>query len=314
MPKTKPDNSWPRISVVLGNYNYGHWVERAVRSVIEQNYPNLELLVIDDGSTDDSVKVLEKYKEHFHYWNPRNNQGHFSWIKEASDKATGDLFNWLCSDDYFEKGAFEKIGIAYRENRAQLITGSAIRWSESGSRESVLNPSIPASFEDLFTKGLGLPQPATFIQTEYFKRALPPQGLVDILVDTATYLRFWIQNDREISTYVIPEVLAHAQNHKKAQTVSQGLRTKKEIKRIYSFLASESTGRYKELLEERHSLHESLDQIEEIAANTDEGIASLWRVFRENGDVLRQRCFWGALKKKIFQLPPKIKSKRVQSR
>lgn len=311
MLKPSPNSSWPRISVVLGNYNYGHWVERALLSILEQDYPNLELLVIDDGSTDDSVRVLEKYKKSFQYWNPRDNQGHFSWIKEASDRATGDLFNWLCSDDFFEKDAFRKIGTLYLEKRPQLITGSAIRWAESGEKESELKPLIPESFEELFVRGLGLPQPATFIQTDLFRKALPPPGLVDILVDTATYLRFWMQNDGQISTCAIPEVLAHAQNHKRAQTVSQGLRTKQEIKKIYSFLAAESSGFQKQLLQERLRLHQSLDQIEEIAANPKTQIFSLWKVFKENPQIVRQRCFWGALKRKMIELVYNLRFKKT---
>ena len=290
----------PKISIILGNYNYDRWVERAVVSVLEQEYPHLELMVIDDGSTDKSVEILEKYKAQYQYWNSRANQGHYSWIKEASDRASGDLINWLCSDDYLAPGALAKVGRAYFEGPFDVITGKAIRWTEDGRFETKLEPFIPLSFEDIFRKGLGLPQPSTFIRTELFKRALPPPGLVNILVDTATYLRLWMEKDSEISSYVIPEVLAHVQNHHKAQTVSQGLRTKEEIKKIYSFLASETKGIKARILTERNRLHHFLDRLEDIAAHPDKGLWKLLQLFSQYPEIIYQRSFWGAVKKKLY--------------
>lgn len=290
----------PKISIILGNYNYARWVERAVISVLEQNYPNLELLVVDDGSTDGSVAILEKYQAQYQYWNPRNNQGHYSWVKEASDRATGVLINWLCSDDYLAPGALMRIGKAYQEHPVDVVTGRATRWSEAGQLETELEPFIPVSFEDIFRKGIGLPQPSTFVRTELFKKSLPPPGLVNILVDTATYLRLWIEKDTELSCYVIPEILAHTQNHAKAQTVSQGLRTKDEIKKIYSYLASETQGIKKRLLTERCRLHHFLDILEDVAAHPDKGLGKLFRLFTQYPEIIYQRSFWGAVKKKLY--------------
>ncbi|MFM8270377.1 MAG: glycosyltransferase [Pseudomonadota bacterium] len=291
----------PRISIILGNYNYGRWVERAVISVLEQNYPNLELLVIDDGSTDNSVAVLEKYKARYDYWNPRNNQGHFSWIKEASERATGVLINWLCSDDYLAPGALLRVGKAYQEEQSvDVITGKATRWSGEGQFECDLEPFIPVSFEDVFRKGICLPQPSTFIKTDLFRKSLPPVGLVNILVDTATYLKLWMEKDSTLSCHIIPEVLAHVQNHPGAQTVSQGLRTKEEIKKIYSFLASQTSGFKSKLLLERNRLHNFRDQLELIAANSNESIWKLINLLVQYPEIIYQRSFWGAVKKKLY--------------
>ena len=291
---------WPRISIILGNYNYDRWVERAVVSVLDQNYPNLELLVVDDGSTDQSVAILDKYKANYQYWNPRRNEGHYSWVKEASDRATGDIINWLCSDDYLAAGALEKVGLAFEKQPCDVITGKAIRWNEAGQFEVELEPFIPSSFEELFRKGIGLPQPATFIRTELFRRALPPPGLVNILVDTATYLRLWMEKDSEISCQVIPEVLAHVQNHPKAQTVSQGLKTKVEIKKIYGFLASQTEGVKARLLSDRQKLHHFLDILEEVASKSDQGLWKLLQIVAQYPKIIHQRSFWGAVRKKLY--------------
>jgi len=298
--KNSSKHQWPKISLVLGNYNYGQWVERALTSVLDQKYPNLELFVIDDGSTDNSVEVLGAYNQYFSYWNPRNNQGHYSWIKEASDRATGDLFGWLCSDDYLAPQSLERIGRAFRDSASNLITGTAIRWGKDGEFQNELKPFIPKNFQEIFEKGLGLAQPTTFIRTDLFRKALPPPGLVNILVDTATYLRFWMQNEGALSVSVIPEIIAHVQNHPDAQTVSQGLRTKEEIKKIYSFMTHESDGVKKQLLEKRYKAHQLLDEIENRAADSNCGVASVLALLKRNPQAIFARPFWGAVKKKIL--------------
>ena len=97
-----PDLSeWPRISIVTPNCNYGHLVEATVRSVLSQEYPNLEYIVIDDGSTDDSLQVIEKYATRLGYFGHRENKGQYATINEGFSKATGEVFGWINSDDIY---------------------------------------------------------------------------------------------------------------------------------------------------------------------------------------------------------------------
>lgn len=296
---TRISTKWPKISVILGNYNYGVWLERAVCSVLDQHYPNLELLVIDDGSTDHSVEILKKYQAHFNYFNPRSNQGHYSWVKEGSEKATGDWLNWLCSDDSLAPDSLWKLGEAFRKNNPDVVTGEVLRWGPNQEVESRTIPAIPVNFSSIFVGGMVLPQPATFIKRSLFVQHLPPPGLVDILVDTALYLNLWMTQDKKLTAESIPEVLAHVQVHPGAQTFRQGRQTKQEIKSIYDFLWKNATSDQKPIIKERLNLHEALDRLEEAADQPQSGLRTLWDIFMDYPRILYQRSFWGAVKKKL---------------
>lgn len=91
----------PRISIVTPNCNYGHLIEMTIRSVILQRYPNLEYIVIDDGSTDNSVEVINKYASQLAYFEQHPNQGQYATINKGFSKATGEIFAWLNSDDIY---------------------------------------------------------------------------------------------------------------------------------------------------------------------------------------------------------------------
>ncbi|HET7536577.1 MAG TPA: glycosyltransferase family 2 protein [Candidatus Didemnitutus sp.] len=96
-----PAGDWPKISIVTPNYNYGHLIETTVRSVLEQEYPNLEYIVIDDGSTDNSVEVVAPYVPKLAHYEHQANQGQYPTINKGFARATGEICAWLNSDDIY---------------------------------------------------------------------------------------------------------------------------------------------------------------------------------------------------------------------
>jgi hypothetical protein len=97
--KTASGTEWPKISIVTPNYNYAASLDRTMQSVLLQDYPNLEYIVIDDGSTDDSVFVIKKYEKRLGYWEYQPNQGQYSAINRGFSQATGEICAWINSDD-----------------------------------------------------------------------------------------------------------------------------------------------------------------------------------------------------------------------
>src|SRR5205823_3046168 len=99
------ERPWPRISVVTPSFNQGRFIEETIRSVLLQAYPNLEYIIIDGGSTDNTVEIIKKYEPGITYWVSEKDRGQSHAINKGFARATGDIFAWLCSDDVYAPGA-----------------------------------------------------------------------------------------------------------------------------------------------------------------------------------------------------------------
>jgi glycosyltransferase involved in cell wall biosynthesis len=114
---------WPRISIVVPSYNQGEYLEQTLRSILLQNYPNLELIVIDGGSRDDSVAVLRRYAPWLSYWHSRQDRGQAHAINQGLALASGTLCGWLNSDDVYLPGALWRVARAAHGRSRVLIYG-----------------------------------------------------------------------------------------------------------------------------------------------------------------------------------------------
>jgi glycosyltransferase involved in cell wall biosynthesis len=108
---TMPDGTpGPRISIVTPSYNQGQFLEEAMRSVLLQGYPNLEYIIIDGGSTDNSVEVVQKYKPWLAYWVSEPDRGQSHAINKGFARCTGDIITFFGSDDVYLPGTFADVG------------------------------------------------------------------------------------------------------------------------------------------------------------------------------------------------------------
>ncbi len=94
-----------KISIVTPNYNGGAFLEETIQSVLNQGYPNLEYIIIDGGSTDNSIEIIKRYEKHLAYWISELDKGMYDAIKKGFEKSTGEVMVWLNSDDIYHKNA-----------------------------------------------------------------------------------------------------------------------------------------------------------------------------------------------------------------
>jgi glycosyltransferase involved in cell wall biosynthesis/predicted SAM-dependent methyltransferase len=128
--------SLPRITIITPSYNQGEFIEQTILSIIGQEYPNLQYIVIDGGSTDATVSILEKYSDRISYWVSEKDRGQSHAINKGVAVADGDIFNWVNSDDWLAPGALHAIAQAFSNTGAKLIC-SPTRLVHSDGRETI---------------------------------------------------------------------------------------------------------------------------------------------------------------------------------
>ncbi len=117
LPSTYANIEWPKISIVTPSYNQGKFLEETIRSILLQNYPNLEYIIIDGGSTDESVDIIKKYEKKIQYWISEKDDGQSDALIKGFNKSTGEILNWINSDDILHPKALYHVAKAFMENQ-----------------------------------------------------------------------------------------------------------------------------------------------------------------------------------------------------
>jgi glycosyltransferase involved in cell wall biosynthesis len=111
----------PKISIITPNYNGGEYLEETIQSILTQNYPNLEYIIIDGGSTDNSVEIIKKYEDQLSFWVSEPDKGLYDAIQKGFDKSSGEIMAWLNSDDLYHKNAFFTVVEIFMKKEEQLM-------------------------------------------------------------------------------------------------------------------------------------------------------------------------------------------------
>lgn len=116
-------NKFPKISVITPSYNQGQFIEETILSVLNQDYPNIEYIIIDGGSTDQTVEVIKKYADKISYWVSEKDKGQADAINKGFRRATGDILCWLNSDDYYMPGTLSYVAKKLNHSNLEILFG-----------------------------------------------------------------------------------------------------------------------------------------------------------------------------------------------
>lgn len=164
LPPTMPDGKeWPKISIVTPSYNQGQFIEETIRSVLLQSYPNLEYIIIDGKSTDESVEIIKKYEPWLTYWVSEKDRGQSDALMKGFRLATGELYAWLNSDDYYLPAALNIFSHAYVKN-----SGAGLIYSDYYFEIQAKNVGDMVSTGS-FAKKILKPKSLSVINTDSFR-------------------------------------------------------------------------------------------------------------------------------------------------
>ncbi len=210
---------FPKISIVTPSFNQGQYIEQTIDSILSQNYPNLEYLIIDGGSKDDTVEIIKKYQKHLTYWISEPDQGQSDAINKGLALCTGDVFNWLNSDDYYEYNTLQIVGEAFRDINCHVFCGRSRIFKGDQTLHFSSGTDV---YSDNLAKTIGwarIDQPETFIR----KSILDKIGMVNqemhYIMDKELWMRILFQNGLD-GIVLTDKVLANFRLHESSKTVS----------------------------------------------------------------------------------------------
>ena len=221
--------NFPRISIVIPSYNQGQFLEETILSIVNQQYPNLELFVVDGGSKDNSVDIIRKYESHITWWVSEKDKGQSDAINKGFAKATGEMISWLCSDDLLTPGSLKIVASHFSSanEKIGLIHGGAIVFDKDKTKETRFTYQAPC--KEAYVSGMVFPQPAAFFRRSCLTQAGSLNETFHYGMDYDLFQRLSL-----ICEFLpIDNVLAKYRLHSESKSVTESNRFITDWKKIY---------------------------------------------------------------------------------
>jgi glycosyltransferase involved in cell wall biosynthesis len=215
-------------SLVTPSLNQGQFIERAIQSVLSQNYPRLEYLVIGGGSTDGTLAFLRRHQGRL-TWLSEADQGQAQAINKGFQRASGDIIGWLNADDELMPNALNIIADYFAQHPdAKFVYGNALTIDENGRVYGCRGNVKPTNFEELLTQGDFIVQPAAFWRLELLYEV----GYLDESLEYCLDYEYWLRIAQKYPLHYLPVPLAKERFHAQAKTPTGGLKRIQEIEAV----------------------------------------------------------------------------------
>ncbi len=185
------NNVLPKISVVTPSYNQGKFLEKTIISVLTQEYPDFEYIVLDGGSKDASPQIIKKYSDHLSFWRSAPDEGQAAAIAEGFAMAKGEILCWVNSDDLLLPGALLHVGRLFMNygDKLQWLIGGTIDIDEN---DCILRyrKALPVCFDAMISVGCVFAQPSAFWRKSFYEKVKGFDTKLQLCFDQDLFLRF----------------------------------------------------------------------------------------------------------------------------
>lgn len=303
LPETMPDGKhWPKISIVTPSYNQGGFIEETIRSVLLQGYPNLEYIIIDGGSMDQSVEIIKKYEKWLTYWVSEKDNGQASAINKGLHLSTGELVAWINSDDLYVPSALSNAAKYLGAGTVDHIwlCGACQYFDETGY-VAVYYPVVPALQEWMLRfdcpRDYSFPQPSVFWNRVVFEKIGFLNEGYHYSFDHDYWLRIRLAGQEPLS---IRDVVSNFRLHEQSKTVSAGnrfipddLEIAIKLSRMQPFLQRLNVVyRVKKFIAEKSLWPDS-------SVRETQSLKRLLRLLHEHPVLFFSRPYWGAVRRMV---------------
>jgi len=219
----------PSVTIVTPSYNQGKFIEDTILSVKNQAYPNIEHIIVDGGSSDNTLEILKKYESTYNmHWSSEPDEGQSDALNKGFKMANGEIIGWLNSDDAYLSIHTISDVVKYfkKHNKAKIIYGDMI-YIDHKNRIGLIMPTFPIFRYSILKKHNFIFQPSTF-----FRRDIIENYHLDNTLHYVMDYDFWLKIGTGYKFYHIPKILSCFRIHDQSKGESESLKMKKEYIKV----------------------------------------------------------------------------------
>lgn len=225
-------NSLPKISIITPSYNQGRYLEETILSIINQDYPNYELIIIDAGSKDNTLDVIRQYESWITYWVSEKDRGQSHAIQKGLEQVTGDIVNWINSDDLVAPGAFHRLAAEFDLTKYDVICGNCDYFVNDLNHLDLRNErmGVGPTVGDTFV-GRKINQPSTFFKTSVMKE-LGVNEQFHYTMDLDLWYRYLLRAGQS-RILLSDSLFTYFRLHEASKSVAQTPRFEGDVRKVF---------------------------------------------------------------------------------